>query len=246
MTRGALLYIHPFAEEMNKSRRMVAQQARYLASAGWHVLQLDLTGCGDSAGDFRDAGWNIWLEDVLAARNWLGEQCSGPLWIWGLRLGALLGSESLVQAPAPGASLLFWQPVISGKQHLQQFLRIKVAGERVTSGQPGVVTEQLIDQLRAGESVEVAGYELTPQLALPMLEATLVLPPDVHRVCWFEVQARAEGALAPVSRRMIDSWRECQNIDFVASVVQGASFWQSQEIEEVPTLLTVTLEALAI
>ncbi|WP_229425321.1 hypothetical protein [Massilia sp. Se16.2.3] len=53
--RGALVYVHPFAEEMNRSRRMAALQARALAARGIGVLQLDLHGCGDSVGDFGDA-----------------------------------------------------------------------------------------------------------------------------------------------------------------------------------------------
>ena len=52
---GTVLFIPPFAEEMNRARRMVALQARDLAAAGWDVLQLDLFGTGDSQGDFGDA-----------------------------------------------------------------------------------------------------------------------------------------------------------------------------------------------
>lgn len=245
LVRGAILYIHPFAEEMNKSRLMVAQQVRLLVSAGWHVLQVDLTGCGDSAGDFGDASWDIWLDDILAARNCLGEHCHGPLWIWGLRLGALLGAASLMQTPAPGTNLLLWQPVISGSQHLQQFLRIRVAGERLTSGHDGIGTQQLLDQLRAGESIEVAGYQLAPQLALPMAEASIALPPDVNRVCWLEVQSRAEASLVPTSKRVVEAWRANKNLELLASVVQGSSFWQTQEIEQAPDLLVATLEGLA-
>ena len=244
LARGAILYIHPFAEEMNKSRHMVALQARLLAGAGWHVLQLDLTGCGDSSGDIADTGWDIWLDDILMARRWLHEHCPGPLWVWGLRLGALLGAASLAQMPAADAGLLLWQPVISGSQHLQQFLRIKVAGERVAAGQEGIGTQELFEQLRAGQSIEIAGYELAPQLALPMAEASLALPPGVPRVRWLEVQPRAEGSLAPVSRRLVESWQKTTQLDLVTKIVQGPSFWQTQEIEQAPQLLAATLEGL--
>ena len=40
--KGAVLYVHPFAEEMNRSRRMAALQAKAMASAGYMVLQVDL------------------------------------------------------------------------------------------------------------------------------------------------------------------------------------------------------------
>ena len=59
--RGQIVYLHPFAEEMNKSRRMAALQSRALASAGFAVRQLDLLGSGDSEGDFGDASWDLWV-----------------------------------------------------------------------------------------------------------------------------------------------------------------------------------------
>jgi hypothetical protein len=49
--RGGLLFIPPFAEELNRSRHMVVKTARALAAAGWGVLLLDLFGTGDSEGD---------------------------------------------------------------------------------------------------------------------------------------------------------------------------------------------------
>src|SRR3546814_14690353 len=72
-----LVYLPPFAEEMNRSRRMAALQARALAALGIDVLLLDLFGTGDSAGDFRDARWEIWREDAMAAVAWLGARCGG-------------------------------------------------------------------------------------------------------------------------------------------------------------------------
>ena len=65
--RGGIVYLHPFAEEMNKSRRMAALQSRMLAARGFAVLQIDLFGCGDSSGDFGDARWEIWRQDVALA-----------------------------------------------------------------------------------------------------------------------------------------------------------------------------------
>jgi len=48
---GVFIYVHPFGDEMNKSRRMAALQARAFAESGFGVLQIDLYGCGDSAAD---------------------------------------------------------------------------------------------------------------------------------------------------------------------------------------------------
>jgi len=68
--RGCILYSPPFAEELNKSRRMVALQARQLAASGYAVLLLDLYGCGDSGGEFDTATWSIWQDD-LDTRPWI-------------------------------------------------------------------------------------------------------------------------------------------------------------------------------
>ena len=64
-----------------------------MAAAGYTVLQIDLRGCGDSSGDFGEAGWSDWVDDVLAACVWLREQNQAPLWLWGLRAGCLLATE---------------------------------------------------------------------------------------------------------------------------------------------------------
>ena len=55
VARSKVLYLHPFAEEMNKCRPMLALTARQLAARGVQVLAVDLHGTGDSSGEFRDA-----------------------------------------------------------------------------------------------------------------------------------------------------------------------------------------------
>jgi exosortase A-associated hydrolase 2 len=163
----------PFAEELNKSRRMAALQARAMAAAGYTVLQIDLLGCGDSSGDFGDATWEAWLADVELACDWLQQQTATPLWLWGQRTGCLLANEAANRMQRP-VNLLFWQPVVSGKQFLQQFLRLKLAAE-ILGGESKGVMERLRKQLQQGESVEVAGYLLSPALAAGLEKAELLL-----------------------------------------------------------------------
>ena len=91
--RGALLYLPPFAEEANRSRRMAVLQARRLAARGWPVLLLDPFGTGDSAGAFHEARWELWLADAAQAAAWLATRWpGGSVTLWGLRLGALLAA----------------------------------------------------------------------------------------------------------------------------------------------------------
>ncbi|MDR0775299.1 MAG: hydrolase 2, exosortase A system-associated [Azonexus sp.] len=239
----AALYLHPFAEEMNKSRRMAALQSRALAAAGCDVLQIDLLGCGDSSGDFADATWAAWRADVLAAYHYLRQRSAAPLMLWGLRAGCLLAAEAAAELPE-AADFLFWQPVVSGKPHWQQFMRLKMAGE-MASGQAKAIGEQLRAQLAAGQTVEIAGYEVAPALAAGLEQAELSPPPGcAGRVVWLETSLRDEATLTPAAIKRIEQWRAA-GFTVEASVVRGPAFWQTTEIEEAPALLAATRAALA-
>lgn len=240
--RGAVLYLHPFAEELNKSRRLVAMQARALAEAGYAVLQIDLAGCGDSAGDFADADWQSWLADVELACRWLRERSDAPLTLWGLRLGCLLAVEAAARLPET-ANFLFWQPVISGKQHWQQFMRLKLAGELLAGSGKEILSEPA-NRLMVGEPVEVAGYTVNAQLAHAITQADLQPPPCPARLSWLEISSRQESELLPVSQKCLEQWR-AGGFLVDARVVNGPAFWQTAEIEEVQALLEATLQSLA-
>ena len=242
--RGAVLYIHPFAEEMNKSRRMAALQARALAQGGFDVLQLDLLGCGDSSGDFGDATWGLWVTDVLRGCQWLRQRNPGPLWLWGLRAGCLLAVDAAQQLAEP-CHFLFWQPPSNGKTLLQQFMRLKAAGD-LMGGQAKTIMQGLRDQLARGESVEIVGYMVSPGLASGLEQATLN-PPAVkdaaQRVEWFELSTRADATLSPVASQTIAQWQQA-GCSVTAHLVNGPAFWQTTEIEDAPALIAATSQAL--
>ncbi|HAL39732.1 MAG TPA: hydrolase 2, exosortase A system-associated [Polaromonas sp.] len=250
-TCGLVLYIHPFAEEMNKARRMAALQARALAKAGYSVLQIDLLGCGDSSGDFGDVTWQSWVSDVVQGCHWLRSQSnfqsagSGerPLWLWGLRAGCLLAVEAARQLGEP-CNFLFWQPPAAGKPLLQQFLRLKVAGD-LLGGQAKGIMEGVRQQLAAGSPVEIAGYLLSPGLASGLEQAALVPPAGqgpTQRLEWFELSTREDAGLSPISTKTIAQWQQA-GYRVGSHIVHGPAFWQTTEIEDAPALITTTTAA---
>jgi exosortase A-associated hydrolase 2 len=242
VARGAIIYVHPFAEEMNKSRRMAALQARAMALAGYAVLQIDLLGCGDSAGDFSDATWLAWQEDILLAYRWLRTKTQAPLTLWGLRSGCLVAANAAVNI-SEEVNFIYWQPVVSGKQHFQQFMRLKMAGE-IASGHSKGVAELLRHRLADGQTVEIAGYTISPGLAGGLEKAELLPPPiSVGNVGWIEVSMRDEATISPSSNKCIEQWRSA-GFKLVSSVVRGPVFWQTAEIEDAPELLSATMAAL--
>lgn len=245
--RGAVVYVHPFAEEMNKSRRMAALQARALAAAGYAVLQIDLQGCGDSSGDFGDGTWEGWIEDVCLACNWLQQHCDAELWLWGLRTGGLLASVAAARIDRP-SSLLLWQPVVSGKQYLQQFLRLKLASE-MQGGDPKKLMEHMRGQLALGQSVEVAGYHLSSGLADGLEKAELSPAKQTTRIEWVELLAQVDegvdtmASLSPLASTRLEKWRAA-GLPARGRAVCGPSFWQTAEIAECPALLEASIQAM--
>ena len=239
--RGAVLYLHPFAEEMNKSRRMASLQSRALAEAGYGVLQIDLLGCGDSSGDFSDATWEAWRGDVVHAVAWLRQRTSAPLTLWGLRAGCLLAANAAVDLQEQ-PNFIFWQPVISGKQHWQQFMRLKAAAE-LASGQAREVLEALRQRVDSGQNVEIAGYTVGHGLTRGLEKSELVPPRgQIGRVAWIELTSRQDGRMAPASLLRIEQWRSA-GYAVEAIQVEGPGFWQTSEIEDVPKLVDSTLAA---
>ncbi len=239
--RATVLYVHPFAEEMNKTRRMAALQARCLAEAGYGVLQIDLAGCGDSSGEFGAATWQGWVDDVVRAGLWLRARSDAPLWLWGLRAGCLL---CVAAAPELGREnkFLFWQPANSGKLLLQQFLRLKTTGDKL-AGNGGASSAALRQALERGETIGVAGYELGPALALGLEKATLSPPPGTGHLECLELSSRPEATLSPATEAMLAQWHGAGHATR-ARVVGGPAFWQTTEIEEAPALLGATRAAL--
>lgn len=234
--RGQVLYLPPFAEEANKTRRMAALAARRLAGAGWGVLLLDGYGTGDSAGEFGQATWDGWRTDAGCAQDWLTER-GGPLVLWGVRSGALLAVQTAQQVPP--AALLLWQPVMDGERFLHQFLRLRLAA--ALGGGQRETTAQLRAQLAAGQTLAVAGYELNPELAAALAGLRLVdlLPPPAVPVQWL-----ADAPATAGDEAVLAVWRE-QGVRVERQVVTADPFWQTQEIVVSEDWLAATVAALA-
>lgn len=236
--KGSLLYLHPFGEEMHKSRRMAALQARAFASRGYAVLQVDLTGCGDSAGDFADASWSVWRNDARLAHDWLQAKTAQAITLWGLRTGALLAAD--IAQNLNVQALLLWQPVTDGSLFLTQFLRIKLASEMLSDGQSKSGTKDLLAQLNAGQGVEVGGNMLSPSMARELGALKLTAMTPACPVTWLEVGATSGPQLSPAGQLVADTLR-AMGIPMHTQTVSGEAFWVTQEISECPLLIDASL-----
>lgn len=239
---GSVLYLPPFTEEMHKSRHIVASQARLLAARGYNVLLLDLTGCGDSGGEFSEADWQVWLQDANAAASIVAELGPGPFVVWGQRMGAMLACE-LSRSRSDVTRMIFWQPTLNGEQLIDQFLRLRTL-PFFSSGEGGFDRTALWSELRAGKTLEIAGYELSPAMALGIARVRLndICPPCP--VYWLEIGSRRNQGLAVASENVVRHWRE-QGGQVEVMTVMGEPFWRNAESSTNPELLRLTLELLA-
>lgn len=246
---GAVLFVPPFGEEMNKSRRMMALQAQSLARQGFAVLLMDLYGCGDSDGELCDASWSGWKSDLAVACDWLHEQTNAPVSLLGLRLGALLCLDFLRDGNAantPIKQLVMWQAVLNGQQFLTQFFRLRLANEMLSGNNAQSGGTQAIRQaLTKGETIEIAGYEVPSQLALPIdLLNAAQCPPQNCAVHWLEIQTTASFELPPARKKIADQWMQ-QHVDFVLTQLAGPEFWATAEISECSDLVALTCKIFA-
>ena len=232
---GAILYVHPFGEEMNMSRRMAALQCRDFSAAGYAVLQLDLFGCGDSEGELRDADWDTWKQDLVCATEWLRVQASPAITLWGLRLGAALALDAACSGRINASQCILWQPVITGKTFMTQFLRLSLAAGMMS----GEKTNPR-DALARGEIGELGGYALTPALVAGIDRIDFSGLRDTSTpLHWFELvpddQTLMPAARMNIARAWVDS-----NVDLRVHAVTGPAFWATKEVTDCPRLIVET------
>lgn len=239
--KGAFLYIPPFAEEMNKARRQAHLHSARLASLGYASLSIDLFGTGDSEGDFVDARWDIWIDDLIVAQRWLARQGWEQISVCGLRLGVILAVNLFRALDRDTINhFLFWQPVLSGNQYLTQFLRLRTAADMMSGGKK-VTTNQLRERFEQGKALEVAGYELHPELFAEIDQQQLrgFSAAAFPRVNWVEIASKSGKAIGHASQQVIDEWR-AEGVTIQGHVVEGAPFWTTPEIATAPALIELS------
>lgn len=239
-----VIHLPAFAEEMNKSRSMVRAQAAAFAKAGATVIVPDLLGTGDSEGDFGDANWDMWKQDIRYLVLKAQQQGAKKITLWGLRAGALMALD-LVDEGLEGVShLVLWQPVHSGEQMLTQFLRLRMAAGMMSGEQETVA--QLRERLTAGEKLEVAGYDVAPSMLSQLDQVSLkkMALKQPLKVDWLEVVSTEGRSLLPVSQKLVALWQS-QDIEIYSKTVVGEPFWTTQEITLAPNLIDETTQLIS-
>ena len=241
----AILLLPPFAEELNKCRRMLALGARALQRTGRDVLLVDLYGTGDSAGDFADASLAVWRADLACAASWLAARGAVHLDILAVRAGALLLHDIELPPGVKRGRVVLWQPILSGRLLTSQMLRLRLAEGIADRASGRFGSQDARTTLRNDGRIEVAGYELTEDLlsALEKLSDPLAEAERWERLTLLEVVSEGVTELSPASCRAVDALR-VRGVAVGTGTVPGEPFWGTPEIAVVPALLDATVAAL--
>tara|TARA_R110002110_G_scaffold91264_1_gene237366 strand:+ start:16756 stop:17598 length:843 start_codon:yes stop_codon:yes gene_type:complete len=234
-----LVVVPSFSEEMNRCRYMTTMLAQALAPNGVGMLTVDPYGTGDSAGEFEDADWQQWVLDIRRAISYAKELGYHRVSLLAIRLGALLACEAMT-ALTDIHRLILWQPVVSGKSSLHQFLRIKIAASIGRDEEAGSIA-QFEEVLDRGQSIQVAGYDISPALYAGIQSAHLDgCAASVNcPVAWFTVLASEERKTPRPDQKTMELWRS-RGIDLEHHTVIGPAFWQAHERTLAPTLVEAT------
>ena len=117
----AVLICPPIGQEYIRTHWCLRLMANQLCRNGAHVLRMDYSGIGDSAGSLQDVhSLERWTDDVQMGIARLKELSgAGTVMLVGLRMGAMLAAQVARQS-ADVNSLVLWEPVQDGEEYLKE------------------------------------------------------------------------------------------------------------------------------
>ena len=206
--KGAAVLCHPWGPEYIHAHRSLRQLSNMLAAAGFHTLRFDYFGTGDSAGDMTEARLAGWEADIRTAMSELLDITGArQVSLVGLRLGAALAATIAITAGAKVRSLVLWDPVLRGEEHVRELHLESPPGEKAIKPRPRAPED--------GGGYDILGFPLTDQMesemkALDLIALAPALPARSLIVASHPLPSH-DGL-----RRVLDENKRDQAIEFIA------------------------------
>ncbi len=218
--RAGLVLGHCFS--CSKDHKTMTRLATGLRSAGYAVLRFDVTGLGDSEGDFGTSTMASGTEDVAAAATALADLLPGPLVLVGHSLGgsaSLLAAPHLdrvaavvtLNAPASPAHLRLHLPDVEVRSRDDDTAQITLAGRTFT------VRRGFLDDLEEHDQVGAVARLGRPLLVVHGLDDRLVGVAEGERIFAAASHPKAFCTLAGADHLLSDR----RAVARVVSVVAG-------------------------
>jgi exosortase A-associated hydrolase 2 len=233
VARQSVVIVPPLGEEMNKTRHLLAALTRQIADVGYDVLLFDFFGTGESEGDFAESSVATWRCDIDAVIQRLNPRVR--LHMVGFRAGALMAVDAASRHDVHSLTLV--QPQLSGRQQLDEMLRLRLTAALMDgSNREGV--SALRSRLMAGEVLEVAGYGLSRDLAMGLdsLELSRLDSRTLAAVNCMEIVSEPTVGTRDGLRDAIESWKSAgMQVNLDSTVC--SEFWATREIARCPELV---------
>lgn len=165
----SVLLCYPIGSEYMRAHRAFRQLHNLLSRAGMNVLRFDYSCTGDSAGRGVDASVEAWLDDIDWALDELKDNAmTDTVAVVGLRWGATLAAMACADREDVD-DLLLWDPVLSGRDFLDQTVGAPRPSEVVgVEGFP--FSPELVAGLERLDLVEIVGDGVRPALTVLVAE----------------------------------------------------------------------------
>ncbi|MEK7792479.1 MAG: hydrolase 2, exosortase A system-associated, partial [Pseudomonadota bacterium] len=163
--------------------------------------------------------------------------------LWGCRLGALLALDFAGSVVYHINNILLWQPILNGQSFLTQFLRLELASKIFSPDSQEINSVSLLrNTLANGKVLEIAGYELSPELtgAIDRLKINDFNPTN-HAIHWIEVVADINQPISSAKINIMGKWKKGGNTVEITQV-SCLPFWVTQEISECQNLISITTD----
>jgi exosortase A-associated hydrolase 2 len=237
----AVVVVPAFADEMNKSRRLVHETAAALERAGVWTITPDLFGTGDSEGEFEEARWHLWIEDLRRTLDWARARGAERFGVLMVRLGAALYRAAETELATTFERAVAWQPLLSGAEALRLLLRTKTMAIRMAGGTAPSLDALLESLLTGAEPIELGGYLVSPELAAAMqgVAGNVTESRAVREGMSLEIEPAASAArpAAAEETETGSAWRRVR--------IPGERFWLAVEPRPNPALVEATVRFLA-
>ncbi len=170
-----------------KDAKAIVRMSRALAAAGIGVLRYDVTGSGDSGGDFADTSFSTQAGDLAAAAAFLGDEHATPCLVLGISLGGAVAVTAAARLDGVRAVATVNAPAATGSlrsllQRLAPGISQDGIAEVVLFGKRTRIGRGFLDDL-SRHDVEAAATQLArPLLVFHAPDDTVVPVDSGHRL----------------------------------------------------------------
>ncbi len=199
-----LVICPPFGDEMVCSYARFARWAKELTEAGFAVLRYHAYGTGESDGSGAAFSLEGASNDARTALRRLREHVEvEQAGFFGLRFGAAVAVLAASSAKPDFAVL--WSPIVNLQQYFRELLRLRLTKELVhqQAAQVKITAKDMIRELEAGRSIDLLGYEVSPDLYRQMsVRPSWPEQPPAANVLWVARPPEESRAVA-----VAETWR---------------------------------------